>query len=124
MISELGPTAMGRKVRSPADFLAQFANARAALQQVTTERTVQRGAHKSARAIMPVQLVRGRRAVERMDAIVRASYAREPGVLAAWRSAKRVQRAPGGARPRAEQGAPVPEPQVQQEAQPVTRAAA
>ena len=40
--------------------------------------------------------------MERLDAIVRASYRRDPGVLAAWRSAKRVQKTPGGAGSRVE----------------------
>ncbi|MCC7001307.1 MAG: hypothetical protein IT357_04050 [Gemmatimonadaceae bacterium] len=86
----------------PADFLEQFANARNELERLTGGHTTQVGAHKAARSLLPVQLVRGRRAVERLDAIVRASYRRDPGVLAAWRSAKRVQKTPGGAGSRVE----------------------
>ena len=71
----------------PADFLTQFANARNELERLTGGRTTQVGAHKAARSGLPVQMVRGRRAVERVDAIVRASYRRDPGVLVAWRSA-------------------------------------
>ena len=67
------------------------------------------GAHKAARSALPVQLVRGRRAVERVDAIVRASYRRDQGVLLAWRSAKRVQRTPGGVGTRAPEAEVVPE---------------
>jgi hypothetical protein len=37
-----------------------------------------------------VQLARGRVAVDRLDAIVRARFASDPTVLAKWRSAKRV----------------------------------
>lgn len=94
----------------PADFLAQFANARNELERLTSGRTTQVGAHKAARSLLPVQLMRGRRAVERVDAIVRASYRRDPGVLVAWRSAKRVQKTPGGPGTRFETGeAPVAE---------------
>ena len=83
----------------PADFLAQFAAARASLERLTGGRTVQVGARVAARAGLRVQLRRGRRAVERLDALVRASYRNDPGVLAAWRIAKRVPRTPvrGGA---------------------------
>lgn len=80
----------------PADFLAQFQAARDELERLGGGRAVQVGAHMAARTSLPVQLLRGRRAVERLDAIVRASYRRNPGVLAAWRSVKRVQKAPGG----------------------------
>jgi len=88
----------------PADFLAEFANARNELERLTSGRTTQVGAHKVARSSLPVQLVRGRRALERLDAIVRASYRRDVGVLSAWRGAKRVQRAPGGAGIRVDAG--------------------
>ena len=80
----------------PADFLAQLANARNELERVTGGRTSQVGAHKAARSGLPVQMVRGRRALERLDAIVRASYRRDAGVMAAWRGAKRLQKSPGG----------------------------
>ena len=80
----------------PADFLAQFASARRVLDRLTSGRTAQRGAHVAARKGLDVQLRRGRRAVERLDAIVRAAFRRDPATLGAWRGAKRTQRTPGG----------------------------
>ena len=97
----------------PADFLAQFANARNELERLTGGRATQVGAHKAARSGLPVQMVRGRRAVERVDAIVRASYRRDPGVLGAWRSAKRVQKTPGGVGTRVPEAEMVPEVPMQ-----------
>ena len=79
------------------------------LQRLTGGRTTQVGAHKSARSAIPVQIIRGRRAVERLDAIVLASYRRDRGVLLAWRSAKRVQRTPGGVGSRVTEVEVVPE---------------
>ena len=87
----------------PTDFLEQFAAARDELVRLSGGRTAQVGAHKVARTSLPVQLLRGRRAVERLDAVVRASYRRDPGVLAAWMSAKRVQKVPGGPSVRVEE---------------------
>lgn len=91
----------------PADFLAQFAAARDALERAVGGRASQVGSHIAARAGLAVQIKRGRRAVERLDALVRASYRNDPATLAAWRGAKRVQRAANGA------GAPAePEPEA------------
>ncbi len=90
----------------PADFLEQFAAAREALVRVTAERVSQVGAHVAARAALRVQLTRGRRAVERLDAIVRASFRADPATLDAWRIAKRVQALPGGAPASAAAGDP------------------
>ena len=97
----------------PADFLAQFANARNKLERLTSGRTTQVGAHKAARSGLPVQMVRGRRAMERLDAIVRASHRRDAGVLAAWRSAKLVQKTPGGVGTRVPEAEMVPEVPMQ-----------
>ncbi len=80
----------------PADFLARFAAARDELEAVLGGREVQVRLHMGARVGLAVQARRGRAAVRRLDAIVRASFADEM-TLAAWRTAKRVQRARGGA---------------------------
>ena len=80
----------------PADFLAQFATACVALDRCTNGRAAQRDAHVAARKGLAVQLQRGRRAVERLDAIVRAAFRRDSATLGAWRVAKRLQRTPGG----------------------------
>jgi hypothetical protein len=85
----------------PADFLAQFQGARQALERVMGGRATQVGTHVAARAGLQVQLRHGRRAVERLDAIVRASFRGDLATLTAWRGAKRVQQVPGGAAARA-----------------------
>jgi len=80
----------------PADFLGQFTSARDTLERVMGEKATQVGTHIAARAGLQVQLVRGRRAVERLDAIVRSAFRGDRAVLAAWRGAKRVHLLPGG----------------------------
>jgi hypothetical protein len=87
----------------PEDFLAQFAAARDGLARVMHDRALQVGTHVAARAGLRVELVRGRRTVERLDALVRASFRGDDVRLTAWRRAKRVHLASGGA------GARVPE---------------
>jgi hypothetical protein len=84
----------------PADFLAQFENERNALERVMSGRATQVVTHTTARAGLKSQLVRGRRAVERLDAIVRASFRGDITRLSAWRAAKRVHLIAGGAGPR------------------------
>jgi len=79
----------------PAEFLAQFAEARNALERVMGGRATQVGTKVAARAGLQVQLLRGRRAVERLDAIVRAAFRGDLATLTAWRGAKRVQLTPG-----------------------------
>ena len=85
----------------PTDFLAQFVSARDALERVMGERATQIGTHVTARAGLQVQLRRGRRAVDRLDAIVRASFRGDFTTLSAWRGAKRVHLVSGGAGSRA-----------------------
>ena len=87
----------------PADFLAQFQAARDTLERIMGVRATQVGTHVAARAGLEVQLRRGRHAVERLDAIVRASFRGNPMTLGAWRVAKRVHQMPGGAGSRAGQ---------------------
>ncbi len=79
----------------PADFLQQFVAARNVLVQLMGGRATQVSTQVAARAGLKVQLTRGRRAVDRLDAIVRASYRRDETVLATWAQAKRVQLLPG-----------------------------
>ena len=80
----------------PQDFLAQFAAARDELERVASVRATQVSTHVAARKGLQVELVRGRRAVERLDAIVRASFRWDDVVLTTWRAAKRVHQVPGG----------------------------
>ena len=81
----------------PADFIARFTNARNELEGVLGGRAAHIGTHVAARTGLAVQMRRGRRAVERLDAVVRASFDDDEVTLAAWRAAKRVQKVPGGA---------------------------
>jgi len=67
----------------PADFLAQFTAARDALERVVGVRVTQVGTHVAAREALKVQLRRGRRAVDRLDAVVRASFRDRAEVLGA-----------------------------------------
>lgn len=80
----------------PADFLARFTAARNELEGVLGGRAAHVGAHVAARKALEVQMRRGRRAVERIDAVVRASFDGDAVTLAAWRVAKRVHRVSGG----------------------------
>ncbi len=80
-----------------ADFLVQFASARDTLERVMGGRANQVGTKVAARAGLKVQLLRGRRAMDRIDAVVRASFRGDLVTLTAWRGAKRVQQTGGGA---------------------------
>lgn len=92
----------------PADFLAQFTAARNTLAQLMRDRATHVVRHTMARAGLRTELVRGRRAVGRLDALVRASFRGDATKLAAWRMAKRVHLQSGGAGARgAEPAAPV-----------------
>jgi hypothetical protein len=81
----------------PADFLAQFEAARDTLINMRGNRSAQVGRHVTARAGLFVELRRGRRAVNQLDAIVRAAFRGNFMTLSAWRSAKRVHLLGGGA---------------------------
>lgn len=98
MIEAVTPlTAMFVANGLPADFIARLASARDELERVMGSRAVQVGAHVHARQALTWQFLRGRRAVERLDALVRSSFRLEPAVLTAWRSAMRVRVVSGGA---------------------------
>lgn len=81
----------------PADFLARFTAARDALAQTLGGRAVLVGTHVGARKGIEVELRRSRRAVDRIDAVVRDAFANDEVVLARWRAAKRIHRLPAGA---------------------------
>ncbi len=80
----------------PADFLAQFTEARNALESSLGGRETLVNAHIAARAALAAELRRGRAAVRRIDSVVRASFGEEPVVMTAWRAASRVRLLPGG----------------------------
>ena len=67
----------------PAEFLAQFQSARDELEAILGDRAVMIGSHVAARKGVEVELRRGRRAVGRLDAVVRATFQDNEVVLAA-----------------------------------------
>jgi hypothetical protein len=79
----------------PGDFLARFQGARDALEEVVAARARLMGEYIGAGKGLQVQLRRGRRAVDRLDAVMRAAFEGEEAILTAWRNAKRVQKRPG-----------------------------
>lgn len=90
----------------PADFLARLAAARTELERVLGARATLIGTHIGAREGLAVQVRRGRRAVERLDSVVRASFDGDDITLAKWRAAKRVHQLPGGPATRDPAGTP------------------
>lgn len=80
----------------PSDFLARFREARDELDLTRTRRAEHTSSHVGARVGLDVALRRGRRAVDRLDAVVRVAFEGDEAVLAEWRSAKRVRQLPGG----------------------------
>ena len=90
------------------DFLAQLLGARDELADALHTRSRLIGTHVGARKGLQVQLARGRVAVDRLDAVVRARFASDPTVLAKWRSAKRVHLVRGSSGPQ-ESSSPSPE---------------
>jgi hypothetical protein len=81
----------------PADFLAQATAARDELERVMGSRANQVRTHVAAREGLKVQLRRGRRALERLDALVRSTYRTDTVVLKSWQATKRIHQVPGGA---------------------------
>jgi hypothetical protein len=80
----------------PADFLARFTAARDELEGGLGVRATHIGQHIGARAGLQVQMHRGRRALDHIDAVVRASFDGDEATLATWRFAKRAHQLPGG----------------------------
>lgn len=83
----------------PADFIAQFEGAIAGLNDVLSVRGTLLGTQIGAKKGLFVMLRRGRRAVDRLDAVVRVAFENDPVVLEKWRIAKRVQGIRGGSSP-------------------------
>lgn len=73
------------------DFVRQFRDAIAALEQLRTSSTETRRNRVTATATMEEQLKRGRSAVRQLNAILAPRLAKEPALQAAWQSAKRVR---------------------------------
>jgi hypothetical protein len=96
----------------PDDFLARFTAARDELDRGLTGRASHIGMHIGARTGLQVQMRRARRAVDRLDAVVRASFDGDDATLAMWRSAKRAHQRPGGSTERVTESAEVQLPQA------------
>lgn len=80
----------------PTDFIAQFVAAIAEVEQVLDSRGALVGKHVGAKKGMYVWLRRGRRAVDRLDSIIRVAFEGDAVALETWRVAKRVQAIRGG----------------------------
>ena len=81
----------------PVDFLARFTTARNELEGMLGGRATLIGTHVGARTGLEVQVRRGRSAIDRLDAVVRAAFDGDEVTLAKWRAAKRVHQLSGGA---------------------------
>jgi len=79
----------------PADFLARFTAMRDELEGMLGNRAALVGTHVGARAGLKVQIRRGRSAIDRIDAVVRATFDGDVETLAKWRAAKRVHQLTG-----------------------------
>lgn len=75
----------------PPDWLARFKAARDALVRSQPRRARASITGSAATAGIEVALRRGRLALGRLDALMRATYRRDEAMLAAWRQVKRVQ---------------------------------
>lgn len=78
----------------PADFLTRITAARNELENGLGDRATLVGTHVGARTGLEVQMRRGRRALDRLDAVVRAEFDGDQVTLARWRVAKRVHLLP------------------------------
>ena len=74
----------------PSDWLARFKAARDALVRSQPRRARASITGSTATAGIEVALRRGRLALARLDALMRATYRRDEAMLAAWRQVKRV----------------------------------
>lgn len=79
----------------PADFLARFTAVRDELEGMLGDRAALVGTHVGARAGLQLQIRRGRSAIDRLDAVVRAAFDGDVETLAKWRAAKRVHQLSG-----------------------------
>ena len=71
------------------DFLAQYREALADIDRVTAERDTLRRRQIEANAAIQVELLKGKRAVLGLNAVLRRDLKKEPELLATWRTIKR-----------------------------------
>jgi hypothetical protein len=82
----------------PADFIARLDAATEALRGAFRGKARNVGKKAGAKAGLKSEIVRGRDAIELLDAIVTTAFVGDAEVLAAWRSARRVRAVAGGNR--------------------------
>ena len=85
----------------PADFLEQLSAAIEGVRKSEDLHARNVGRRVGAKAGLAQELRRGRKAVEMLDAIVRAAFEGNDVALAAWRAARRVRGIPGPGAPEA-----------------------
>jgi hypothetical protein len=76
-----------------ADFFSAFDAEIAQLEQQLSRQTVGKGERISANASLENALLKGEKALKRLDTVVRNKYRNNPAKLAAWESARRLERA-------------------------------
>lgn len=75
-----------------ADFLTTLSNHITEFENALNRRNTARGAHVSATAGMGDAMERGMDTAQRLDAVIRNKYAADPAALAAWETARRIER--------------------------------
>ena len=93
-----------------ADFLARLDAAMDGLRQAQAEHAETKQKRAGSKAGIASEIVRGRQAVQILDAFVKAQFEGNLEVLAKWKSAKKVLRVPGGNNASGESSAPTPTP--------------
>ena len=75
----------------PQDFIERFVASASSLAQATNAKTESGRRQVTATAALKDQLKRGRKAVRLLNAVLQPRLAKDPELLAAWRSAKKVR---------------------------------
>jgi hypothetical protein len=94
----------------PADFFDRFTVEINSFEQKLDGQTAGKGGRVAANASLDAALRRGEAALERLDTAVRNKYHEDPARLAAWESARHLERAP-----RAKRNGETPQPSGAQE---------
>ena len=92
------------------DFLARLDAAMEELRQAQAEHADIRQKKAGSRASLTTEIVRGRQAVQMLDAFVKAHFGDNADVLAQWQSAKKVLGVPGGGNASTETSVQTPTP--------------
>jgi hypothetical protein len=92
----------------PATFLEDLQTDIADLERAIGSQNTGRGAHVTATASITAAIERGMSAARRLDAVIRNKFRDDPATLAAWESARHIERAGRG--PRRTNGEPATPP--------------